>query len=84
MREYLFSMGGTSHPNDSAVFMWTKDSLIMSKEGLDGLGGVLAVHVDDFLWAGISEFKTKSSSRSNNASLSGKNPRESFSTQDCM
>ena len=59
VREYLFSMGGTSHPNDSAVFMWTKDSLIMSKEGLDGLGGVLAVHVDDFLWAGISEFKTK-------------------------
>ena len=50
VREYLYSIGGESHTNDAALFVWKKPSLSIKLEE-DGLGGVLAVHVDDFLWA---------------------------------
>ena len=34
---------------DPAVFYWHNDN---------GLAGILAVHVDDFLWAGSKSFET--------------------------
>ena len=52
VREYVYSVGGESHPNDGAVFMWRKSTLLVtagSQRGEEGRGRVLAVHVDDFL-----------------------------------
>ncbi|CAG2191494.1 unnamed protein product [Mytilus edulis] len=44
----LLDCGGTVSKIDSAVFYWYNEK---------GLTGVLAVHVDDFLWAGSSAFE---------------------------
>ncbi|CAC5404047.1 unnamed protein product [Mytilus coruscus] len=65
----LLDCGGTVSKIDSAVFYWYNEK---------GLTGVLAVHVDDFLWAGSSSFEESVVSRIRDMFKVGKESCESF------
>ncbi|VDI23145.1 Hypothetical predicted protein [Mytilus galloprovincialis] len=65
----LLDCGGTVSKIDSAVFYWYNEK---------GLTGVLAVHVDDFLWAGSSTFEKSVVSRIRDMFKVGKESCESF------
>ncbi|VDI53393.1 Hypothetical predicted protein [Mytilus galloprovincialis] len=65
----LLDCGGTVSKIDSAVFYWYNEK---------GLTGVLAVHVDDFLWAGSSAFEKTVVSRIRDMFKVGKESCESF------
>ncbi|VDI58471.1 Hypothetical predicted protein [Mytilus galloprovincialis] len=67
----LLDCGGTCTVSkiDSAVFYWYNEK---------GLTGVLAVHVDDFLWAGSSTFEKSVVSRIRDMFKVGKESCESF------
>ena len=69
VRKTLEECGGTESKVDPAVFYW-HDS--------NGLAGVLAVHVDDFLWAGTHLFEKEVISRIRDVFSVGKEASESF------
>ena len=69
VRKTLKECGGTESKVDPAVFYW-HDS--------NGLAGVLAVHVDDFLWAGSEIFEINVISKVKEVFNVGKEASESF------
>ncbi|CAC5382061.1 unnamed protein product [Mytilus coruscus] len=69
VKKTLSEYGGTESKVDPAVFYW-HDS--------NGLTGVLAVHVDDFLWAGTNLFETEVISKIREEFSVGKEASESF------
>lgn len=50
VKTFMLQSGLQTAPTDPSVFYWTSDS---------GLEGIIAVHVDDFLWMGSDNFKQK-------------------------
>ncbi|CAG2237353.1 unnamed protein product [Mytilus edulis] len=69
VKKTLNECGGTESKIDPAVFYWHNSN---------GLAGVLAVHVDDFLWAGTNLFETEIISKIREKFSVGKEASESF------
>ncbi|VDI65409.1 Hypothetical predicted protein [Mytilus galloprovincialis] len=69
VKKTLNECGGTESKVDPAVFYWYNSN---------GLAGVLAVHVDDFLWAGTNLFETEIISKIREKFSVGKEASESF------
>ena len=69
VKSTLTNLGGKMSSVDSALYMWHRNGQ---------LTGMVAVHVDDFLWAGNDEFKSTIISSLRNTFTVGKEETNCF------
>ena len=69
VKSFLLQNNGKMSVADPAVFYWHNGTVLL---------GILCVHVDDFLWAGVADFETDSANNLRLTFKTGKEETESF------